>query len=504
MLPVKITPRLVNALAIATCLIGFVLRLYFYGINRSLWLDEAMLALNLVNRSFLDLLKPLDYNQGAPVGYLILQKAVVSLLGSRDYTLRLIPLLAGLASIPLMYSVSKQYSRGLAPFISLGLFAMSAKLVYYSSELKQYSTDIMVTLLLLSITPKCLEDKVNPRVFVALGIMGILAIWISHPALFIFVGIVLTLGITFAKQRNLYRLLWLIGIGGVWTTNLILVYVISLRALASNNKLLNYWSGHFAPLPPWSNLVWYYNALVDMLINFAALPVNPITIGLLIIGIFSYALRRWQLMSMLITPCLLTLIASAFRKYPFNGRLLLFVSPLVLLVVAEGVERIRMVLMRVNRPLSLIVSISLCIYICYTPIIGAYTNIQVPPMVEHIKPVMSYISKNHQRNDVIYIYYCARPAFEFYAPLYEFDGIDYVFGVSSQNDPGKYLQNMNALKGNQRIWFLFSHNCSWCRVNEERFFLEHLNEIGLKKDEFIGSGASVYLYDLAPPPYSDP
>src|SRR5512137_577512 len=105
----KFKSALITTLFVAACLIGLFLRIYFYAINRSLWFDEAELARNLVSRSFLDLLKPLASNQGAPIGFLLLEKVVVTLLGSRDYILRLIPLLAGLASIPLVYSVAKQY-----------------------------------------------------------------------------------------------------------------------------------------------------------------------------------------------------------------------------------------------------------------------------------------------------------------------------------------------------------------------------------------------------------
>ena len=58
-------------------LFGTLLRLTQYLSNRSLWLDEANLALNIVNRSFLQLLKPLDNNQGAPIGFLMLERSAV-------------------------------------------------------------------------------------------------------------------------------------------------------------------------------------------------------------------------------------------------------------------------------------------------------------------------------------------------------------------------------------------------------------------------------------------
>jgi hypothetical protein len=354
--------------------------------------------------------------------------------------------------------------------------------------------------LLLLIFPKCVEDKAKPHALVVLGIAGVLGIWISHTTLFAFVGIFLTLNLAFAKQRDSYRLLWLIGIGGVWWTNLILIYLISLRYLASNNELSNYWNGSFAPLLPWSNFVWYYNALIGMLNDPTQLPTNAITIGLLILGIFSFAFRRWQLMLVLTAPFLLTLIASALGRYPFRGRLLLFAIPLLLLLLSEGVERIRMVLLRVNRPIALLVSTSLVAYFLYGPITVAYKNLQSPPMGEHLKPVMSHMSKIHLSTDLIYIYYGESPAFEFYAPLYGFGGNNYIIGVSARNEPAKYLQDIDGLKGNQRVWFVFSHNCSWCSVNEKSFFLEHLNRIGLKRGEFISDGASVYLYDLAQPP----
>lgn len=61
-------------LAIMTVLAGIYMRVKTYLFNRSLWLDEASLALNIVTRGFWNLLNPLDHNQGAPVGFLLATK----------------------------------------------------------------------------------------------------------------------------------------------------------------------------------------------------------------------------------------------------------------------------------------------------------------------------------------------------------------------------------------------------------------------------------------------
>lgn len=333
-----------------------------------------------------------------------------------------------------------------------------------------------------------------------LGAVGFLAIWISHPSLFVFAGILLSIGLTFAVRKDTHRLLWLLGISAAWMMGLSFVYFINLRHLESNNALINYWSGAFAPLPPWSNFRWYYNALIDILRDPATLSISAISVGLLIIGVFSLVFKRWQLMLVLLTPFLLTLIASALRKYPFSGRLLLFLLPLLFLLLAEGAKQVRIILLKVKRHLAELIYAFSVVYLLYHPASVVYKNLQSPPMGEHIKPVMSYISENYFSDDLIYVYYGARPAFEFYMSLYGFDQHDYIAGVAARNDPVKYLEDIEKLRGHPRVWFVFSHNCSWCIVNEEQFILEHLNKIGVKKGEFLSDGASVYLYDLGQNP----
>ena len=61
-------------------IVGISIRFYTYLCNRSLWLDEAYLALNIIERGFYGLLYPLNYNQGAPILFLFIEKFVVLFL----------------------------------------------------------------------------------------------------------------------------------------------------------------------------------------------------------------------------------------------------------------------------------------------------------------------------------------------------------------------------------------------------------------------------------------
>src|SRR5688500_9732578 len=74
---------------------------------RSLWTDEATLALNIATRPFGELLTPLDYHQTAPVGYLWAARAATGLFGVSEHSLRLVPLLAGCALLVVVWRLAE-------------------------------------------------------------------------------------------------------------------------------------------------------------------------------------------------------------------------------------------------------------------------------------------------------------------------------------------------------------------------------------------------------------
>src|SRR5688572_5332829 len=127
-------------------LTGAAVRLVHYLDRRSLWLDEAMLALNVAARGFRDLLRPLDYHQAAPVGFLWLERLAVLAAGPDELAFRAAPFLAGLAVVPLAGLVARRLAGDGAGLVTALLCAVSPILVRYSNEAKPYSTDALATL----------------------------------------------------------------------------------------------------------------------------------------------------------------------------------------------------------------------------------------------------------------------------------------------------------------------------------------------------------------------
>ena len=79
-----------------------------YALAFPLWGDEAFLAINFLTRDFAGLALPLEFDQIAPPGFLWAEWSIARWLGSGELALRLIPFLAGVASLLLFWRFCRQ------------------------------------------------------------------------------------------------------------------------------------------------------------------------------------------------------------------------------------------------------------------------------------------------------------------------------------------------------------------------------------------------------------
>jgi hypothetical protein len=94
------------------------------------------------------------------------------------------------------------------------------------------------------------------------------------------------------------------------------------------------------------------------------------------------------------------------------------------------------------------------------------------------------------------VYYASLNAFQYYSSRFDYTD-DYIIGIEARDDLSKYYEDLKKLKGNKRVWVLFSHIVVSHDTDEEKLIVSYLNILGTQLDEFKTSGASTYLYDLS-------
>ena len=221
------------------------------------------------------------------------------------------------------------------------LFAISWYLVYYSSELKQYSSDVMVVVLLIFLFTRCLKEGLRPGGILLMGAAGAVAIWVSHPAVFALAGIGLAMFIGTVTGERSFPRWWLFALAAMWIVSFGVQYLVSLRHLIADEYLQSYWKQSFMPLPPWENPDWFiktYYFLLLMIFNRQDHILVYVVPVLVMLGAVSLLYRDRIFGIAIIAPLFVALLASALQRYPLKGRFLLFMAPVVLLLVAEGLR----------------------------------------------------------------------------------------------------------------------------------------------------------------------
>jgi hypothetical protein len=476
---------------------GALLRLTQYLANRSLWLDEAMLALNIVNRSFRELLKPLDYAQGAPVGFLMLERAAVQALGPGEYALRLFPFVCGMASLFLFYRLAKQVISANAVPVALGLFASSAPLIYYASEAKQYSSDAAIAMLLSSTAVSYASAKSTLGRSAAFGLLGGAAVWFSHPSVFVLAGIGMSLALCCPAEERWSRIRNLVIPCTMWAVSLGTCYLLFLRHLSNNRFLLRYWTFGFPPphLLSVATVEWFASTFFEVFKNPGGLELAGVAAFAFLVGCAAMFSSRRQTLFILIAPLFVTLLAAMLHQYPFNGRLLLFGVPALLLLVAEGVEQIRS---RTWREAPVIAACLMGV-LFFNPLLFASYHLVKPSLREEIKPALHHVEANSREGDVLYVQNGAVPAFRYYKPRLHMGNVAVTEGSYVEDHWEKYERDMDQFRGHRRVWLLFSQGSSETGVEQQKMFLYFADKRGTRLDYFQSVGAAAYLYDFGRP-----
>lgn len=405
---------LFGLLAIA---VGIGVRLADFAGRRSLWLDEAMLALNVVTRSLRSLLRPLDYQQAAPPLFLWMEHAMVRLFGVSEVTLRVVPLLAGVGVLILVWRLGIRLFDPTTGTVAAALTSVSPFLVYYSNEVKPYETDAFLAAAVLYAGLEAGSDARWPRRLLALAVLGTIAVAASVPAAFVLPGVWagLALAPTLGRRPENRRWLILAGLGPAIV--FAMVYLFLYRREASSRFLLEYWASQFPMLgrATWLATVWRAGGDTIKEFCFGAEPpaaVILLVLGLVVAGSIALARRRGAWVTViLLGPVLVTLAASTLHRYPLAPRLLLFLAPALCLLLAGGMRAVAEVL---GGRRSASVQAGLACTLVAWPAYHALRGLVYPYRPEDSRPVIEAVVNAVEPGQGIYISEHSLPAWLFY------------------------------------------------------------------------------------------
>lgn len=476
-----------NFVAYLAIALGILVRLRLYFSNRSLWHDEVSLALNLVERSYQELLQPLDYNQAAPPGFLWIEKLAIQVFGNNEYALRLFPLLSGIIAIFLFYKFAYQYSSKIVAPIAIALFACLRYTVYYSVEVKQYSSDLMFGLLLFLILSPLHNQHLSKPTIIFVSLLGAIGIWFSHPSVFVLAAVE---SITFVttpinnwhqiiKNRFPIYLSWLISFA--------FLYFLTIVPTLHNQELVSAWATRYPDSV--FDLWWGVDALGRFFyrpLGFYGIRDGIAILAFLIGCIACYRqnpIKLWQLNA----PLLITLFASYLHKYPFRNRLILFLVPFATLIIAEGLVYLIRQFQNNRQVYKLWGTLGLIILlILLVPFFVRSSKRSIAPQIayfEEARPIIEYVKEHHQPHDSIYVYDEGKILFQYYGQRYNLLGEkSHIGSVSIVDEDDKIIQKrwkllkqeLNQLENQKRAWIILLH----FHNHEKKFLVSHLNAMG--------------------------
>ena len=482
---------------------GVLARIVRYWDARSLWSDEAQLALNIWGRDSLALLAPLDFGQSAPWGFLLLERAAVVAFGPGELVLRAVPLLASLASIAVFAHLARSVLDDRAARIALLLFATCEPLIFYASEVKQYSLDVLVTLSLLAIVLHTARSPLTRSRAVQLALAGALALWLSNPAVFVCAagGIALAVAEWRAGRRDAWP--GLAAIAAVWLASFAALYALQIRPALEHPYLREFWAGAYAPMPPHGSedWAWYPRTLIGFFADPVALP--PQWLALVVAGLGAWRLGRSRPLVLWcwVGPLALGLLASMAelyplrthppvdlreRLYPFVGRLWLFAVPAVLALIAAGVDALAALAGSWGErreaggrsPRGDAVAALMLLAVAGLSLRQLAINAWDPPSVQEFRPVAEQLGEQVLAGDVVWVQVGSEPTFEYYARLLQLPVSARNVGLSGPEETAAFERELAALRPGARVWLVAVDHPAWRKGDERRALELRLRSVG--------------------------
>jgi len=429
-------------------LLGTIVRLGALAQQRSLWIDEARLALNIASRSFVQLLRPLDYDQAAPPGFLWLERLAINVFGVNESSLRLVPLLAGVATLAVVLSLARRVLGDRVALLSGLLCALSPSLIGASVEAKQYGIEALMTCLLVLTMLQWLEEPSRTGQWSRVLGVGVVGAWLAPSVVFALgaalIAILLARDVDWrVRLRTVVQAVVCWGISGV------AAYVTVYGPASHAPYLRRYWSSAF--LTPGREGVLLDTAIAlrsvlwspifrDRFSDSDALGSVALIAGLSLVLALTFTLGAHQVgrhtrapgAALMLLPPALMLLASVAGIYPISGRTALYFVPILIVILAAAVDEVSRLAVRRPIVVSIVLTPALLMVL-----VTAREFFNADPR-EDVRPLVALLQKRRHPGEGVYIFAGALPAWAFYTTDWrspDRDRLDFLRIIGSSGGP---------------------------------------------------------------------
>lgn len=502
-------------LTVALVMLGLALRTAQYLHNRALWLDEAALAVNIVQRGFGELLEPMIYHQNSPFAFLFSVELTTRLLGTGEHALRLMPFLWALASVPLFAWMMAEISRdeeGAIRWnrvvIGTAFFATAKHLIFYANELRHYSTDVALCCLLVAMTARLLRHDPNTvefrRSLMTLGVVGLVSVWFSLAMFFVLAGAGSVVLVCALRSRSWSAVVWVAAVGIFWMVSFGAHNTIHSRNIEARNLRgdieHNLAKGFFEVPPRSGDEARRLRDGVEQIFSYPGGMTRPgLAFFACAAGSVALLRRRPALAFLLALPGLYAICASGMSAYPFWGRYVLFAMPAMAALIVEAPATLLENRERAVRTMGFM----LCVFLFLQPFAhGLRIFARSYDFGDDPRPLVAHLKTHWREDDAIYLPFHQVPPFHYYLPRAGFSEDQFerepIFTeVVENNEAYRRAYMMERLPvlftEHERLWIVFRDGAGYLPSLTKN--VGEVDDIGRLMEVVPGGGMTLYRYE---------
>jgi uncharacterized membrane protein len=390
-----------------------------------------------------------DWLQTTPPLFIIFSRLMIYVFGESNTALRLVPSLAGVASVGVIAFLAWKLLKPIIAVIAVFLFVFSPKIILYSQSLKQYSTDILCTLAIVAMGYVYLRQPTN-RSFYQLLFGFVLLSFLSYPVM-LFLPFLFYCAMAHPKAEAKPSI-------GKGNTRVNWAWIVAVNAAGACAGLINYFyfiepnknsalveffpEGFYQGEGPAQFIEFYIARLLTVtggfffggtgVLSFAAFLLTMFGFGCLWMRAVKQGISHLHLPVLLAAPFGGVLVLNVLGLFPlpdFNHRLLLFLFPITALVFCVGLQTLASLVagfvsarFKIVKPAVLENSLAIAVFVVMLGLLllfFRFIGLRSFFMLEHedAHAAIAYLAGRLAPDDILYVHTSMREQLKLYSNM---------------------------------------------------------------------------------------